>query len=258
MQHDAVLEQHPDRLVAFECEFVAITASEPGRARPRAAALGQDEDLAHGDRPAVEVTVGQGPVGNELELPRRGDAEGMADGGLDHRPGRRQELVQQRQAGRRQLAVLVAAVEIVALREAGADIAHGEVLAPHLDARRGEHGLEQALGETLVQREDHHPDLGERTIVAAQLVGQRFPGFARPNRAIAAELLEGGVIVGALRLPSMHPLRQRMIRQAQELRPHDAKVALLALACHRHAAFFSTMSMTRGAQRLSTGCHAES
>ena len=191
------------------------------------------------------MTVGLGPVGNELELPRRADAEGMTDGGLDHRAGSRQELVEDRPADRRQLAVLVAGVEVVALREAGADIAHGEVLAPHLDARRGDHRLQQASGKTLVQREDHHADLGERAIVAAELSGQRLPGFVGQDRAIAAEFLEGGVIVGALRLPPMHPLRQRAIRQAQELWPHAGKVALLALACHRHAAFFSTMSMTR-------------
>ena len=212
VQHDAVLEQHPDRLVAFERELVAVAAAEPGRARSLAAALGQDEDLAHGDRPAVEVTVGQGPVGNELELPRRGDAEGMADRGLDHGTGRRQELGQDCPAGRRQLAIMIAAVEIVALREVGADIAKGEVLAPHLDPRGGEQRLQQAACEILVQREDHDADLGKRAAIAVELGGQRLPGFAGQDRALAAKLLEGGVIVGASRFPLMQALCQRVIR----------------------------------------------
>ena len=72
--------------------------------------------------------------------------------------------------------------------------------------------LQQASGEALVQREDHHADLGERATVAAQLIGQRLPGLAGKDRAIVTKLLEGGVIVGASRLPLMHPLRQRMIR----------------------------------------------
>src|SRR4030095_7991894 len=87
------------------------------------------------------------------------------------------------------------------------------------------------------------------TVVAAKLFGQRLPGLAGKDRAIATKLLEGGVIVGALRLPLMHPLRQRVTRQAKELRPHAGKVASRALSCHRHAhrhaAFRSTMSITR-------------
>src|SRR5262245_48075250 len=120
MQHHAVLEDHPDRLFAFQLELLAIALVEPRRAAAPAAALRQDEELADGDRPAVEMTSRRDTVGHELELAHRADAEAMADGALHLGACGRQELAGQRHPGRAERAVLVAGVEILALCRPGA------------------------------------------------------------------------------------------------------------------------------------------
>src|SRR6266446_460458 len=73
---DAVLEDHPDRLFAFELELLAVALPEPGGAGPPPATLRQDEDLADGDRPAVEMAARRDAFGDKLELAGRADAEG--------------------------------------------------------------------------------------------------------------------------------------------------------------------------------------
>ncbi len=91
LQHHAVLEQHLDRLLALQRELLAVAELKPGRARLLSAALRQDEDLAHGDGPAARgCRSASGRSGDELELTRRGDAEGMTDGRFDLGAGGRQ------------------------------------------------------------------------------------------------------------------------------------------------------------------------
>ena len=161
------------------------------------------------------MLVGQRPVGHELELALRGDAIGMADRGLDDRAGLRQEFIEQGPRGRRDPVVLVGRVEIVALPVAGADIAQREVLALHPDARARHHLGQQPGRQALVQRENLDADLGQRAAVAADLVGDRLPGVARPGRAEAAETAESRVVFEGTGFELVHRLDEGAVGQIQ-------------------------------------------
>src|SRR5260370_24431036 len=78
MQHDAVLEDDPDRLLALDRQLLAVALAEPSRARAPPRALGQNEDLADGCRPAIGMAVRGGVAGHQLGPARRAAAERVA------------------------------------------------------------------------------------------------------------------------------------------------------------------------------------
>jgi hypothetical protein len=149
------------------------------------------------------------PLGDELELTRRADAEGMADALLDLRADGRQELGQQRQALRRQFPVFIAGVEVLALRRRRPDIAHGEVLAAHLRLGAFEERCREPVGEAFIKRERHHAGARKRTGVAiAQRRHERVPGHAREIRPHGPEAAQYRVVLGAVLLQLMDLLSQ--------------------------------------------------
>src|SRR5260370_198011 len=119
---EAVREDDADRTLAVDRQLLAVALAEPCRARAPPRALGQEKDLADGDRPAIGMAVRGDVAGHQLELARRADAERMADGLFDRRAVRHQELRQERKRAQRELAIFVAGIHVVALRGGRAHI----------------------------------------------------------------------------------------------------------------------------------------
>ena len=144
----------------------------------RPAPLGQDEDLADGDRPAVGMAVRGDVARHQLELARRADAERVADRLFDRRAVRRQERRQERQRAGRELAIFVAGVHVVALRGGRAHVAQGEIVVPERRLAAFEQGRQQPGGETFIEGKYHHAGARQRPGIAVERRGERAPGDA--------------------------------------------------------------------------------